>query len=95
MNDLQCYVYASIISADNDEFGLSEDDKQEIIARYSLGSTWEYTLEPIKDEKVRKGLIDFFEDETDKKDIRALHGRSTDIDSCRDTKILEKPQQMD
>ena len=95
MNDLQCYVYASIISADNDEFGLSEDDKQEIIARYSLGSTWEYTLEPIKDEKVRKGLIDFFEDETDKKDIRALHGRSIDPDSSRDTKILEKREQMD
>ena len=95
MDELKNYVYASIISADNDEFGLSEEDKQEIIARHSLGSTWEYTLEPIKDEKVRKGLIDFFEDEADKEDIRALHGRSTDIDSCRDTKILEKPQQMD
>lgn len=95
MDELKNYVYVSIISADNDEFGLSEDDKQEIIARYSLGSTWEYTLEPIKDEKVRKGLIDFFEDETDKKDIRALHGRSIDIDSSRDTKILEKREQMD
>ena len=55
----------SIISADNDEFGLSEDDKQEIISRRKLGSTWEYTLEPIKDVKIRKHLIDFFENETD------------------------------
>ena len=95
MNDLQSYVYTSIISADNDEYGLSEDDKQEIISRYDLGSTWEYTLEPIKDAKVRKSLIEFFEDETDKKDFRALHGRSVDTDGSRNTKILGKPQQMD
>ena len=95
MDELKNYVYVSIISADNDEFGLSEEDKQEIIYRHKLGSSWDYILEPIKNEKVRKGLIDFFEDEEDKEDIRALHGRSTDIDSCRDTKILEKPQQMD
>ena len=60
--ELRNYIYASIISADNDEFGLSEDDKQEIIQRHKLGSTWEYILEPIKDEKKRKQLIDFFED---------------------------------
>lgn len=95
MNDLQCFVYASIISADNDEFGLSEDDKQEIISRHSLGSTWEYILEPIKDEKIRKRLIEFFEDENDQEDIRALHGRSTNTDDIRDTKILEKRKQMD
>lgn len=64
MTELQNYTYACIISADNDEFGLSEDDKQEIIQRYKLGSTWEYTLEPIKDKKIREVLIRFFE-ETD------------------------------
>lgn len=65
MSELKNLVYISIISADNDEFGLSEDDKQEIIARYKMGSTWEYTLEPIKDEKVRKRLIELFEEGDD------------------------------
>ena len=60
---LRNLVYVSIISADNDEFGLTEDDKQEIIQRHKLGSTWEYTLEPIKDEKKRKQLVDFFEED--------------------------------
>ena len=60
LEELRNFVYASIISTDNDEFGLSEDDKQEIIERHRLGSSWEYTLEPIKDEKRRKHLIDFF-----------------------------------
>lgn len=63
MDELRNYVYVSIISADNDEFGLSEEDKQEIMARHQLGSTWEYTLEPIKDKKIRKNLIDFFNEE--------------------------------
>lgn len=61
--ELRNYVYVSIISADNDEFGLSEDDKQEIIQRRRMGSTWDYILEPIKDEKVRKSLIDFFNED--------------------------------
>lgn len=61
LEELRNYVYVSIISADNDEFGLSEEDKQEIIQRRKLGSTWEYTLEPIKDEKARKRLIEFFD----------------------------------
>ena len=65
MNELKNFVYVSIISADNDEFGLSEDDKQEIMSRHKLGSTWEYTLEPIKDEKKRKMLIDLFEEGDD------------------------------
>lgn len=60
---LRNLVYVSIISADNDEFGLTEDDKQEIIQRHKLGSTWEYTLEPIKDEKKRKRLVEFFEED--------------------------------
>jgi bifunctional DNA-binding transcriptional regulator/antitoxin component of YhaV-PrlF toxin-antitoxin module len=89
MNDLQAYVFTCIISADNDEFGLSEEDKQEIIYRHDLGSTWDYVLEPIKDEKVRRNLIDFLDDETDKTNIRALHGRSIDPDRSRNTKILE------
>lgn len=62
---LKDFIYVSIISADNDEFDLSEEDKQEIIQRHKLGSTWEYTLEPIKDEKKRKMLIDFFNDTED------------------------------
>lgn len=64
LEELRNYVYVSIISADNDEFNLSEDDKQEIIERHKLGSTWEYTLEPIKDEKQRRLLIDFFNEES-------------------------------
>lgn len=62
LEELRNYIYASIISVDNDEFNLSEDDKQEIIQRRRMGSTWEYILEPIKDEKQRKMLIDFFEE---------------------------------
>ena len=62
-DELRNYIYVSIISADNDEFGLSEDDKQEIIQRHKLGSTWEYTLEPIKDKKKREQLIQFFNNE--------------------------------
>jgi hypothetical protein len=65
MTELQNYIYASIISADNDEFGLSEEDKQEIIYRHKLGSSWDYTLEPIKDKKQRQLLIDFFNREED------------------------------
>lgn len=64
MDELKNLVYVSIISADNNEFDLSEDDKQEIITRYKLGSTWEYTLEPIKDQKKRRILIDFFNEDT-------------------------------
>lgn len=63
IDELRNYIYVSIISADNDEFGLSEEDKQEIIQRHKLGSTWEYTLEPIKDKKKREQLIQFFNDE--------------------------------
>ena len=63
LEQLKNLTYVSIISADNDEFGLSEDDKQEIIYRHKLGSSWDYILEPIKDEKKRKQLIQFFEDD--------------------------------
>ena len=54
------FLYISIISADNDEYGLSEDDKQEIMSRYKKSKNWEYILEPIKDEKQRKTLIRIF-----------------------------------
>ena len=60
---LKNLIYLSIISADNDEFGLSEEDKQEIIYRHKLGSSWDYILEPIKDEKKRKRLVEFFDDD--------------------------------
>lgn len=63
LEQLKNLTYVSIISADNDEFGLSEDDKQEIIYRHKLGSSWDYVLEPIKDEKKRKRLIEFFDSE--------------------------------
>lgn len=62
MTELQNYVYASIISADNNEYGLSEDDKQEIIYRHKLGSSWDYVLEPIKNKKQRETLTKFFEE---------------------------------
>lgn len=60
MNELKNYVYVSIISADNDEFGLTEDEKQEIMHRYDMKMGWDSILEPIKDEKQRQLLIDFF-----------------------------------
>lgn len=65
MNQLKNLVYVSIISADSDvfddEFGLSEDDKQEIMRRYKIDNTnWEYILEPVKDEGKRRILIDLF-----------------------------------
>lgn len=63
MDELHNYTFACIISADNDEYGLTEEDKQEIIYRHKLGSSWDYVLEPIKDEKKRKMLIDFFEED--------------------------------
>ena len=65
LDQLKNLTYVSIISADNDELGLSEDDKQEIIYRHKLGSSWDYILEPIKDEKKRKQLIEFFEQDED------------------------------
>ena len=60
MSELKNFLYVSIISADNDEYGLSEDDKQEIMSRYKESKNWEYILEPIKDEKQRKTLIRIF-----------------------------------
>lgn len=50
-NELKYFVYASIISADNDEF--TEDQKQEVIARYDADEedfdhkNWKFILENI------------------------------------------------
>ena len=69
LNDLQSFVYVSIISADNDEFGLSEEGKQEIIARFdkaNIDTEWSYILEPIQDYDKREKLIKFFEYERDR-----------------------------
>ena len=57
--ELKNLIYVSIISADNDEYGLTEDDKQEIIRRYKEDETkWGYILEPIQDESLRHKLIE-------------------------------------
>lgn len=50
---LKCFVYASIISADNDEY--AENVKQEVIRRYKDAGeditnnslNWEYIFEPL------------------------------------------------
>lgn len=54
------YVYTCIISADNDEFNLSEEDKQEIMRRKDMDMSWDSILEPIKDDKMRDTLVGFF-----------------------------------
>lgn len=69
MNELKNFVYVSIISADNDEFGLTEDEKQEIMHRYDMEMGWDSILEPIKDEKQRNMLIDFFNREESAKTL--------------------------
>lgn len=63
MSELQNYLFVSIISADNDEFGLTEDEKQQIITKYDEKRPWDEILEPIKDIKMRKNLIKIFENE--------------------------------
>lgn len=50
LNDMQSLAFASIISADNDEFGLTEDQKQEIISREQESDDWEYILECMPEE---------------------------------------------
>lgn len=60
MDELRNFVFVSIISADNDEFNLSEEDKQEILKRHKEDSdNWAHILEPIKDEEQRERLIRF------------------------------------
>lgn len=60
MNQLRNLVFVSVISADNDEFGLSEEDKQEIMRRSKLDMDWDYVFEPIADEKKRRMLVELF-----------------------------------
>lgn len=60
MSPLKIFIYVSIISVDNDEFGLSEDDKQEIIKRRKKSDDWEYILEPIQNDEQRNKLIRIF-----------------------------------
>lgn len=62
MNDdsLKYFVFASIISADNDEF--TEEVKQEILSRYNPDEKWEdrdweYILEPIGDKEKINRLV--------------------------------------
>ena len=62
MDELRNLVFVSVISADNDEFGLSEEDKQEIMRRSKLDLGWDYVFEPIEDEKKRRMLIELFEE---------------------------------
>ena len=62
MDELKNLVFVSVISADNDEFGLSEEDKQEIMRRSKLDMGWDYVFEPIEDEKKRRMLIELFEE---------------------------------
>lgn len=60
VEELKYFVYASIISADNDEF--TEDQKQEVIRRFDLeedvpfdDKNWDFILEPVdKDDKLLK-----------------------------------------
>ena len=63
LNDIQSLVFVSIISADNDEFGLTEDQKQEIISREQESDNWEYILECMPKEYKDK-LVKFFTETT-------------------------------
>lgn len=62
MDELRNLIFVSIISADNDELGLTEDQKQEIIQRHKMNMSWESILEPIPNEDRRNKLIHFFEE---------------------------------
>ena len=63
-DSLRYFVFASIISADNDEF--TEEVKQEILSRYNPDDkwedhNWEYILEPIKDSNKIDKLVSILE----------------------------------
>lgn len=63
LNNVECLILASIISADNEH--LDEDVKQDIMQRYHEWGedipNWSYILEPIKDEIQRDKLIELLE----------------------------------
>lgn len=57
--EMKNFLFASIISADNDS--LEEDVKQDIMSRRKEKlDDWEYILAPIQDEHVRDKYIDLF-----------------------------------
>lgn len=59
MNDLQRFIYSSIISADNDDY--TEDQKQEVMRRYKLtedNPDWEFILQPVDDTGKLKDLFE-------------------------------------
>ena len=63
-DSLKYFIFASIISADNDEF--TEETKQEIIRRYNPDEKWEdhdwrHILEPIKDSNKIDKLVSILE----------------------------------
>lgn len=60
IDELKNFVFIGIISADNDEFGLTEDQKQEIISRHNESTNWSYILECMP-EQYKSTLIRFFE----------------------------------
>ena len=64
MKDFHYYILASIISADNDEFNLTEDQKQNILRRYDdfESKDWDYIFEPIPNDNRRNTLIEFFKE---------------------------------
>ena len=67
LNDIKSYVFVCIISADNDEFGLTEDQKQEIMTRYNASKNdpnWTYILECMPDEEQKRTMIKFFSDDS-------------------------------
>lgn len=60
IQQLRNFVFASIISAENDEY--DEEIKQEVIHRYDLFDSdpdWEYVLQPLGDDA--HSYIDFFQ----------------------------------
>ena len=62
MNELQCFIYASIISADNDLY--TEEVKQKIMSRLGKNKDnpdWEYVLEPLGEDA--KKYIEILKDD--------------------------------
>lgn len=67
MNELQCFIYASIISADNDLY--PEEVKQKVIKRFSKdrdNPDWEYVFEPLGEDGAKyTELFKYLKDERD------------------------------
>ena len=60
MSAINCLVFTSIISADNDRY--DEDTKQEIISRFDKDpQNWDYVLDPLGEDKIK--LIELFEED--------------------------------